>query len=280
MISRILISLTLLVFVLTSACTRHKDDTVLAKVDGEELYLSDIYIPDNLQGEDSIAFLNNMVQQWIIEQLMYEQAQKDLTEEELDVDREVERMKRKLIVGRYEQKLLGDSINILINESDALKYYEGNPDEFMLKDNIVRVKYVKIPSSLNNADELAALLKSDKAADHSKLVKMADEYALNSFLDDMVWLYFNDLLKEIPIVTYNQEDYLNNNRFVQLKKDSVLYLLNIKGFMVKDSRAPFPLVKDKIISILQARKNKDLLKEQRNKIYKSALSEKKIEVFL
>jgi len=261
-------------------CNGKKDNIVLAKVDGEELYLDDIYVPENLHGSDSVEFLNHMVQQWIIEQLMYAEAKENLSEEELDVEREVERMKRKLIVGRYEQKLLGDSVNIQINESDALQYYEDNPEEFMLKDNIVRVKYVKIQAEDENVAEFRTLLRSDDAADHSKLVRMSNENALNSFLDDMVWLYFNDLLKEIPINTYNQEEFLNNNRFVELKKDSVLYLLNIKGFMIKDSRAPFPLVKDKIISILQARKNKDLLKEHRNKIYKTALSEKKIEVFL
>lgn len=278
--NRLLISAILVFSLFSFSCKRHKDDVVLARVDGEELFLSDIYVPEELKGNDSVLFLNNMVQQWIIEQLMYAEANDNLSEEELDVEREVERMKRQLIITRYEQKLLADSVNTIINESDALQYYEENPEEFMLKDNIVRVKYVKLPASLKNIDEFRTLLKSGVAADQSKLLKMADEQALNSFLNDMVWLYFNDLLKEIPIKTYNQEEFLNNNRFVELQKDSIVYLLNIKGFMVKDSRAPFPLVKEKIISILQARQNKDLLKDLRNKIYKTALSEKKIEVFL
>ena len=278
--NRFFISLLSLISVFIISCGGNKNEVVLVRVDGEELYLSDIYIPKNLHGNDSLVFLDNMVQQWIVEQLMYAEAKENLSEEELNIDREIEQMKRNLIVGRYEQKLLGDSVNTATSEGAALNYYEENPEEFLLKDNIVRVKYVKIPTSSPNADEFKSLLKSDDAADHAKLVKLADDEALNSFLDDMVWLYFNDLLKEIPIKTYNQEEFLNNNRFVELKKDSVLYFLNIKGFMVKDSRAPFPLAKDKIISILQARKNKTLLKEYRNKIYKTALSEKKIEVFL
>lgn len=280
MIKQLLILVLAALLLAASACDRKKDEVILARVDGEELYLSDIYMPADLHGTDSVAFLNNMVQQWIVEQLMYAEAKEKMSEEELDIDREVERMKRQLVVGRYEQKLLSDSVNFVINESEALQYYEDNPEEFMLKDNIVRVRYVKIPIENPETEEFRTLLKSNEASDYSKLVKLCNEQALNSFIDDMVWLYFNDLLKEVPIKTYNQEEFLNNNRFVELEKDSVLFLLNIKGFMVKDSRAPFPLVKEKIISILQARKNKELLKEHRNKLYKSALSEKKIEVFL
>lgn len=266
---------------LLSSCNQNKEkDKILAEVDGDKLYLSDIYIPTTLHGEDSIIFLKNMVNHWIIEQLLYAEAKEKLSEEELDIEREIERMKKQLIIARYEKKLLSDSVQMPINDEEAMKYYSDNPEEFMLKENIVRVQYVKLMSNSPSLNEIRDLLRSSDVNDKAKLRELVEKNALNAFLDDMVWLYFNEILKEIPIKTYNQEEFLKNNRFVELSRDSIVYLLNIKGFMIKDSRAPYPIVKDKIISILSARKNKELLNEHRNKIYKSALSEKKIQIFL
>lgn len=268
-------------FLLLSSCSQNKEkDKILAEVDGDKLYLSDIYIPPALHGDDSVIFLKNMVNHWLMEQLLYAEAKEELSEEELDIEREIERMKKQLIIARYEQKLLSDSVQMPINDEEAMKYYSDNPEEFMLKENIVRVQYVKLMSNNSSFNEIRDLLRSSDVNDKAKLRELVEKNALNAFLDDMVWLYFNEILKEIPIKTYNQEEFLKNNRFVELSRDSIVYLLYIKGFMIKDSRAPYPIVKDKIISILRAKKNKELLNEHRNKIYKSALSEKKIQIFL
>ncbi len=267
-------------FPILFSCTGNDSGNILlATVEDEKLYWSDLYIPEQLHGKDSIDFIQNSVDKWIYRQIIYAEAMEELSEEEKNIDKELEKIKQQLIIRKYEEKLLSDTTNSSVSEADALSYYRNNPEEFMLKENIVRVKYVKVPNNSEYLNDFRILIRSNEASDYSKLLKLSEKHALNSFFNDEVWLYFNDLLKEVPIKTYNQVEFLNRNNFIELEKDSTMCFLYIRDFMIHDSRSPFPLVKEKIKAILQAQKNQILLKESRNKIYKKALSEKKINVF-
>ncbi|PKP05108.1 MAG: hypothetical protein CVU11_01555 [Bacteroidetes bacterium HGW-Bacteroidetes-6] len=265
-----------------AACeSNDKSNKLLAKVNGEKLYLSDIYFPENLNPEDSIAFLKNMIDSWIIQQLMYSESTSKLTSEQKDdIERKVETARRLLTVAAIEESIISDSSAVAVSEGEINTYYTNNPDEFLLHENIVKVMYLKLRKDQADASQMKTLLQSGKDDDRHQLNEMAKSNALNYYLEDNVWFYFNDILKEIPIQTTNQEDFLKNNKFYELVQDSVVYYVRFNGYLLSESPSPLVLVRDRIISILTAQKKNQLLNDYRNKIYENALKEKKITLYI
>ena len=262
---------------LVSCGPKESSDTLLAEVDDEQLYLSEIYFPENMSAEDSVSFLKNMVQSWVVEQLMYLDASSKLSEQEMqEIEKQMEHARKLMVISALEENLVSDSMKIMVSDEEINKYYRENPDEFLLKENIVKVLYLKLKKTGTDLAKIRTLLKSDNSSDKAELAAIARDKALNYFLEDNVWLYFNDILKEIPIKAENQADFLKSNTFYEVSNDSVIYLMRFKGYMLSESPAPLVLVRDRIESVLIARKKNMLLDDYRNKMYENALKEKKV----
>lgn len=264
------------------SCGRNdSSDTLLAEVENEHLYLSEISIPENLSAEDSVSFLKNMVQNWVFEQLMYLDASSKLSEQEMmKIEKQLKNARKLMFIAALEENIVSDSIKISVDAAEIQKYYSLNPDEFLLKENIVKVTYLKLKKAGSDVAKFKSLLKSDNPTDKTELTAYARENALNYFLEDNVWLYFNDILKEIPIKAENQTDFLKNNTFYEVSNDSVIYLVRFNDYMLSESSAPLTLVRDRIESVLIARKKNMLLNDYRNKMYENALKEKKVTLYI
>ncbi len=278
----ILISLLGLVLLLNFSCgSKRKDDVLLAEVEGEKLYLSDIYFPANLSEKDSVQFLKTMVNTWVMDQLMYQDASEKLSKDELEaIEKKAEQAKKMMVISALEQKMYGESKTISVSAEEIQTYYKNNPDEFLLRENIVKVNYLKLRKKGTDSEKYKKLLMSDNSDDKTELASLAREKALNYFLEDNVWLYFNDILKEIPIKAEDQAEFLKTTGFHQIETDSVIYLVRFKDYMLSDSPAPLNLVKSRIQSVLEAKKKNQLLQDYRNKMYENALKEEKVSLHI
>lgn len=265
---------------LVSACTSDNSSKVVARMDDAVLLADEITVPANLHGDDSINWIKIYAEQWLKDQLMMREAIDKLSEEAQNIEKEVARFKQSLLIHRYEEALTNNNSFSDIKPSEIEAYYKNNPEEFILKENIVKVIFVKLKANDLSAPAYRALIKSDELQDRKELAKLTSKSAVNSFLDDNIWLYFNDILKEIPIKTYNQEEFLENNTYIEFKEGDYLYIVRIKGFMIKDSPTPLILVKDNITQILISKKKQEYIKEYRNKLLQSAFSEKNVEINL
>ena len=105
------------------------------------------------------------------------------------------------------------------------------------------------------------------------------QYAMNYFLDDTTWLLFDDLLKEIPIRTYDQEQFLQNNRNIEIEDSSMIYFVNIKGFMIKESLSPLSFEKENIRSLIINKRKLQLVQEMEKAAYEQALKDNDFEIF-
>jgi hypothetical protein len=89
---------------------------------------------------------------------------------------------------------------------------------------------------------------------------------------------FDDLLKEVPIPTYNKELFLQNNRYVEVSDTTHLYFVDIRGFMIRDSKSPIGFEKENIRSIIINQRKRDLIDRMRNDIYNDAINKKEIKI--
>lgn len=271
-----------IIALLFCACTSKHDSEgdALARVDDKYLYASDIQgaLPSNVSEKDSIEMLNEYIDNWVRQQLVIAQAEKNLSKEEKDFSKQLEDYKNSLIIFQYESKLIRQKLDTIVSDEEIFQYYEKNKANFELKENIVKVVYIKIPQNAP-ATLPRQLIRSDKPQDMKKLQDFCHKYAVNYYLDDQNWLLFNDILKEIPINTYNQEEYLKNNRIIEIQDSAFTYLMNIKGFMIKESLSPLSFERNNIRDIIINRRKLTLIENMRKDVYENALKKGNIEIF-
>jgi hypothetical protein len=254
---------------------------ILARVYKYKLYESDLrdVIPAGLSTEDSARRAGNYVNAWVKEKLLVYKAEMNLGSEQKNVEKQLQDYRNSLIIYSYEKELVRQRLDTVVSDAEIEKYYQDHPNDFELRDNIVKVVYVKTDKKSPNQNKLPNLVQSDKPQDRKELESYCRQFALNYFLDDDVWLLFDDLLKEVPIVTYNKELFLQNNRFVTLTDSSNVYYMNIKGFMTRNSHSPLAFEKENIRNIILNQRKRELIERMHTDLYKEAMENKDIEVY-
>lgn len=254
---------------------------VVATVYGYSLYESDLVeaVPAGLTAEDSARRAESFINSWVREMLLLSKAQSNLPGQDKEMEKKLEAYRNSLIIYTYETELVHQKLDTVVTEEEIAKYYEEHASDFQLRDNIVRVIYVKVDNKAPNLPKVKNWVKSEKPADREELDKYCRQFATNYYLEDQSWLLFDDLLKEVPIQTYNRELFLQNNRFVEVADSSSTYFLNIKGFMTRNSQSPLAFEKENIRNIIINKRKLELIDRMHDDLYKEAVNNNSIKIY-
>lgn len=257
------------------------DDRVLARVFDEYLYQSDIagLIPAGASVRDSLDIVKNLIDNWIQQTLVLKKAESNLTSEQMNFNKQLEEYRKSLIIYEYETKLVQQKLDTIVSDEEIEKYYEQNKSNFELKDNIVRVQFVKIEQNSQYRNAIKKIFLSDNPDDREILEDYCMKHASNFFLDDSSWLLFDDLLKEIPIVTYNQEAYLQNHRYIEIEKAPFIYMVLFKDFKIKESVSPLSFERENIRDIIINKRKLELIKNMQKEVMMKAVENNDFEIY-
>jgi hypothetical protein len=275
-----------MVLVLIASCSgspgKEKDRVAIAKANNEYLYADEItsLVPDGTTGKDSLDQLKKYIDNWVRESLVIQKAESNLSDEQKNVEKQLQDYRRSLITYSYEKELVKQKLDTLISAEEIEQYYNSNQSDFELKDNIIKVIYVKVSKKAPGIEKLRKWYKSDNMKDREQLAGYCHQFAENFYLDDNSWLLFDDLLKEIPIQTYNKELFLQNNRFVEVADSLNSYFLNIKGFKTRNSISPLSFEKENIKNIILNKRKLELITKMKLDVYNDAANSKKIEIYI
>ncbi|HTB05768.1 MAG TPA: hypothetical protein VK806_02360 [Bacteroidia bacterium] len=271
-----------------SSCVYFKKDKKpetkpIAKAYENFLYPNDIkgIVPKGSKPADSISIVKEFIQHWLDEQTLLHQAENNLTEQQMDLSKQIEDYKNSLIIYTYEKELVRQKLDTNVTNAEVEEYYNQNKKDFQLKNDIVKIIYVKVRHKAPGTDKLRSLMTSDNPKDKEKLAKYCYQYAENFFLDESAWLMFDDVLKEIPIQTYNEDLFLqnNNNHFVQIDDTARSYFLSIKGYMVKNSMSPLSFEKENIKKILLNKRKMELIDDMKKNLLNDAMGKNEVQVY-
>lgn len=266
------------------ACKSKTDpqEGAIARVYESYLYAEDVksIVPKNIKAEDSLALIKKYINNWITEALILHKAEQNLTEEQKDVEKQLKDYRNSLITFAYERELVNQKLDTVVSDSAIVEYYNQNKNNFELKDNIIRVSYVKVSKKAPDLQKVRLLYRSEVSKDKEALENYCHQYAENFYLDDNAWLLFDDLLKEIPIQpTYNKELFLQNNRFIEVNDSTSLYFVNIKGFQIKNSISPLSFEKENIKNIILNKRKLELINKMKEEAFNEARNNKDVEEF-
>ncbi|MBN8696847.1 MAG: hypothetical protein J0L87_09965 [Bacteroidetes bacterium] len=270
------------------SCTSGKKDTEapssepVAKAGDAILYYDDIkdLVPAGTSSKDSILLIKQFVDNWVREVLVIQKAEQNLDEEQKNVEKQLNDYRKSLITYIYEKELVKQKLDTVVSDAEIEAYYNSNKAEFELKDNIIKVIYVKVSKKAPGIDKLKKWYRSDNMKDREQLASYCHQFADNFYLDDSSWLLFDDLLKEIPIQTYNKELFLQNNRLVEVSDSLNHYFLSIKDFKIRNSSSPLSFEKENIKNIILNKRKLALINSMKQDVYNDALNNNKIEIYI
>jgi hypothetical protein len=270
-------------FFILSSCTKHdeKNQTALARVYDKYLYAEDLsdIIPKESSPKDSARIADNYINSWVREMLIIHKAEENLASDQKDMEKQLTGYRNSLITYAYERELISQKLDTIVEDEEIENYYNSNKSNFELKDNIIKVNYIKVNRKAPYLEKLRKWYKSELPKDRELLSSYCYQFAENFYLDNNAWLLFDDLLKEIPIETYNKELFLQNNRFVEVQDSTHFYFVNIKGFKVKNSISPLAFEKQNVKNIILNKRKLELISGMKNNIYKEALDKKDFEIY-
>lgn len=278
------LSVGIILVLLFSSCENEKkvDDRVkIARVGNVYLYEQDFIkdIPTGLTEEDSLAFCNQHLNNWIEEQIVLQKAEEVLPDEKKNVEDRLEKYRKSLIIYAFEQKFIKERLDTVVFDKEIEEYYAAHEDDFMLKDYIVKALYLKLSKQTPNIEKADLHYKLQKEEDVNEIRYYADLYAVKFHYDSTQWLFFDDVLKEIPLQDVNVESFIRKKKKVKFEDDEFVYFLNIMDFTLKDAISPLSFEKEKIKTIVLNLRTIDLRNKLREDLFDDAQKAQQIETY-
>lgn len=266
---------------LAQSCQNDKEEQIVAVAYDYKLLAEDLAqeMPDVLHGRDSVIFVQNYINRWMQEKVLLYQSAQNLGEDEMNIEKKIEKYRNSLLIFNYQKKFVQQNLDTIVSEQEISEYYQSHLNDFELKDNIVKVMFIKFENDSRNIKEAKNILKNYSPEDKEKLVDLSNRYAINYFLEDEMWLLFDDLLKEVPLKTYNQEVFLKNNKFVEIQDSLYTTLVLFNGFRIKESVSPLSFEYDRIKSIILNKRKQLLIRQLEEDIMEKARNDGALKTF-
>jgi len=265
----------------TNKTEQGTQEKLIAQVGNEQLTEKD-YRADLIHGdtkEDSIAFAKKIIDNWVLETLLYQEALTKLEPDEIDVDKQVNDYKKQLINYIYETKLIENNLDTVVSNEEIQDYYNLNIENFVLKDNIVKVNYFKIPIQSKEIPKIKRLVYSTAEKDKKQLEELCVQNAESYFLNDSLWLLLDDIKRDIPQMKGPLEYNVVKGRIIEFGDAEAYYYLRIKDVKIKNSASPLAFEKANIKTfIVNARKLK-LIQSYKQQLLEKAKADKTFKVF-
>lgn len=256
-------------------------EQAVARVNNAFLYKSDLkhLLAVNTSAADSALIVQRYVDTWVRQQVFLNEALRNLSSENMNFDRQIEEYRNSLIIFSYENQLVKQHLDTLVAEKQLAEYYDKNKADFRLKNNIVKVNYVKLPLDAPDMGLFRRLFRSTDPEEAGLLEDYCIQNAATYFIDSDTWLIFDELLREVPLQVSNAESYLRSNRLVELSDNHFRYFINFLDFQLVGSVSPLAFERENIKSIILNRRKHELINQKRNQFYQEAFSGNQVELF-
>lgn len=273
-------------FIISCNKGNDKEETVskpVAKAGNEVLSLED-YKENYISIEsvkDSTILAKKSIENWAIESLFYQEAMSKLVEDEIEIDKQVEAYKKSLVNYIYQTKLIEANLDTNITRREIEQYYSDHEDNFILKENIVKVHYFKVPVKAPGLEKMKRLLRTYVYAqkDVEPLKILAVQNAENFFMNDSTWLYLEDIKKEIPKLREQPDFNLGQGRIVEFTDELYYYYLRITEVKIKNGLSPLTFERQNIKNFIINKKKTELINQYKFQLLEKAKTEKQFEIY-
>lgn len=278
---RLLLYGVLLIFACCSDYKRKAGEEPIARAFDKYLYPSDIVdvVPSSISSSDSVIVARDFIEKWIKKQLLLNKAELNLTDEEKNVDKQIENYKTSLLIYKYEQSLIEQKLDTVVSFNEIEKYYNKYSSNFMLNDNLVKALFLQIPRIAPEIWKVRWWYKSTSEEDLKKLDNYCYQHAAKYDYFDDNWIYFTEIAKILPTKIEKPEQYLKYRKYIEVKDSTYYYFVNIKDYRLIGTVSPMEIVSSNIRNIILNKRKIRLIKELESEIYNDALNRNNFTIY-
>ncbi|MCB9361716.1 MAG: hypothetical protein H6587_08780 [Flavobacteriales bacterium] len=277
----IFISFIIFSFVSCNLFEEKIEENAVARVKDKFLFDTELkeVIPFDASRGDSLLIANNYIQKWIKENLILEKAELNLKAEQKNFSKQLEDYRNTLVIYTYEEELINQRLDTNVSVYEIKSYYEQNPHNFELKDDIVKVRYLKVAKKAPNIKKIRKYYKSTKAEEIDQLKEYSHQFAEKFHLNENEWILFDEVLKEVPITVSDKAGYLKNIKHAEIEDSLSYYFVYFKDYRLETDVSPLSFEKKNIKNIIINRRKLELVSKMKQDIYQEALQKKEFEIY-
>ncbi len=216
------------------------------------------FTPDYSEDEAREKAITQWANQQRIKIEVQSNAPQVLRQNELQIEDDL----MKLNLFQLENDYIKEQLDTTISQKEIQEFYDAHRDNYKSKSYIVHALLITVPDSLSETINLEKhyLLKNDK--DREKIKKYANLYASNYYFEEQRWIYFDDLVRGIPMSNAKKEHLIKVDGHGTFKRGGNTTYINILDYRTKSISSPMEIERDRI--------RNDILKRRANNLRNKA----------
>lgn len=276
---RLIHILTLVTLLVAVSCRELPDylvgEDTIARVGRDELTIHDVAeaMPSNLQGDDSLTFVKQYVDKWIVRQLKVEEADRLFSGSEKDIERMVEDYRESLLNSRVDQYYVDQQSGGEFTEEDIAEYYNTHKSDFTLDRTLVKGRIVAFSDTYRQAKRLKEQMQkaATSATDDKTFADTCEKNGFQLIDNRSGWINFADFLANLPTTrTQDYEPLLDKMGIQEMEANGMRYYFDFTSVCRKGNVAPLEVVSDNIRRILVTQRRSAIIKSHEEAIVDQA----------
>ena len=263
-----------LLFIVSISCNRFNNTQKepLAKVYSNYLYREDLagLFPSGMSKADSAKIAKNYIDKWIRNQLFLRLAEMNLPAEEKNLDKQIADFRASLLIHKYQQYLLDQKLDSIINIKEIEDYYEAHSNNFILGKPAIRGIYIKVPIDTPGRNNLLSWFRSGN--DLIQIENYSNQYAVSNIWFTESFIYLDNLLLTLPPGSYSANVNFANTDHITASDPEYYYFIGIQEYKPPRSQMPFSLASQKIKNIILNKRKIQFLNDLEKNVLNEGLS--------
>lgn len=258
----------------------HEGD-VVAKAGKHKLYSPelDAHIPNGLSPEDSAKMAERYIRTWASDMLFMDEAEENMSKQDLDVSKELEDYRRSLIKYRYEQNYVNKMLDTSITSTEIKAYFDSHVDNFNLQRPIVKAVFISIPEGSPNIETIRKKISSDKDEDMSEVDSLTFASAIKTTDFDGKWVDVTLLAREFGTDWQTLQSKSKDGVVEIPDGNGNVDIAYIKSLMPAGETGPVEYYSEQIRDIILSRRKSELLSSLERELLENAGKNGKFETY-
>ena len=274
-------SLFIFTILLSTACSNISDNNsndLIARAGENFLYQNQL--PSFSSEQDSILRYLNYIETWAKEKILYDLSLTNLSQSKKnDLDQLVEKYKVDLYINSYKDLIVNSRIDSIVTDEEIELFYTTNIDNFSLNENLLKYRYLKVPSDNINISRIRRYIQRLNESDREFLDSLNFQFA-DLKINDTMWFTEREVISSIEFINQkNKSNYMRINRFYELEDDQYTNYFIVKDLLKSGNIPPLSYLYDRIKSNIINQRKLNLIQNINKEILNDALKSSKYEVF-
>ena len=184
--------------------------------------------PPGTDVTDSTSRAEAYINSWIRNQLLIQEASRKIDINEAEVERKILDYRFSIIAYEYQTFYVKQNLDTAISNPEIDKYYKENIDNFILKQNIVKATFLKVPKNAPRTGKIKDLIFSRRDKDVKDLKSYCLSFSSAYHISDSTWMTFDELVQNSPLAEIpNKIQFLKARPYYETSDEGFLFFFKV-----------------------------------------------------